>query len=99
MVSSVLVEMKVELEMIVVEWVMTLFCRIFQLDSILNIWDILFTHKLTPTIVEDLCVAVIVSHRQEILVSSSSAAVGKLLRSAKLTFSEEEEIFAALREV
>jgi hypothetical protein len=87
----------VDMKMVMMEWVMTLFCRVFQLDSIPNIWDILFAHRLTPTIVEHLCVAVIAAHHHHILKATESAFVGKLLRSTRLNFSEEEEVFATLR--
>lgn len=83
--------------MIVMEWVMTLFCRVFQLDSIPNIWDILLAHRLTSNIVEDLCVAVIHAHREDLLCTTEPALIGKLLRNTRLTFSQEEEVFASLR--
>lgn len=83
--------------MVVMEWVMTLFCRVFQLDSIPYIWDIFLAHRLTTNIVEDLCVAIIHAHREDILTTTEPALIGKLLRSTRLTFSEEEEVFATLR--
>ncbi len=83
--------------MVTMEWVMTLFCRVFQLDSIPNIWDILFAHRLTPAIVEDLCVAVIIAHQEDILKANEASFVGKLLRSTRLNLSEEEEVFATMR--
>jgi nucleosome binding factor SPN SPT16 subunit len=78
--------MKIDLNMMIVEWVMTLFTRIFQLDSILNIWDIIFAHKATPAIIEEVCVAIITAHQKEILELTDAATVGKLLRSTKLAF-------------
>lgn len=83
--------------MVVMEWVMTLFCRVFQLDSIPNIWDILLAHRLTTTIMEDLCVAIMHAHREDILAACEPALMGKLLRNTRLTLSEEEEVFATLR--
>jgi hypothetical protein len=83
-----LAELQVDVKMVVMEWVMTLFCRVFQLDSIPNIWDILFVHRLTPTIAEHLCMVVIATHHH-ILKTTESAFVGKLLRSTRLNFSEE----------
>lgn len=79
--------MKIDLTMIVMEWIMTLFCRIFQLDSILNIWDILFTHRLTHSILARLCTEIIVSRAADIESMTEAALISKLLRSGKLTFS------------
>jgi hypothetical protein len=79
--------MKIDLTMIVMEWIMTLFCRIFQLDSILNIWDILFTHRLTHNILAHLCTEIIVSRAADIENMTEPALISKLLRSGKLAIS------------
>jgi len=45
--------------MLVVGWVMTLFTRSFQFDSILELWDIIFLNHTSHQILEDICVAII----------------------------------------
>lgn len=79
--------MKIDFKMIVMEWIMTLFCRIFQLDSILNIWDILFTHRLTHNFLAHLCTEIIISRAKDIENMTEPALISKLLRSGKLAFS------------
>ena len=76
--------MNIDLKMIVREWIMTLFCRIFQLDSILNIWDILFTHRLTRNILAHLCTEIIIARAEDIAIMTEPAIISKLLRSGKL---------------
>lgn len=47
-----LVEIHIDVKIIVIDWIMTLFSRIFQLDSILNIWDLLLAHRMQSYILE-----------------------------------------------
>lgn len=55
--------MQIDVKIIVIDWIMTLFSRIFQLDSILNIWDLLLAHRMKPYILEELCVVVLLSRK------------------------------------
>jgi hypothetical protein len=41
---------EIDMKMLVVNWVMTMFSRCFQLDSILNVWDILLANNLNHSI-------------------------------------------------
>jgi len=45
-------ENDLQIKIIVVGWIMNLFTRLFKLDSILWIWDILFVNKLSLNILE-----------------------------------------------
>lgn len=47
-----LVELNVDVKIILIDWIMTLFSRIFQIDSILNIWDLLLAHRMKSYILE-----------------------------------------------
>ena len=73
--------MKIDLKMIVMERIMTLFCRIFQLDSVLNIWSILFTHRLTHNILERLGTEIIMARAEEICSMTEPGPISKFLRS------------------
>jgi hypothetical protein len=42
----------IDTKIYVVGWIMTMFCRCFQLDSILSIWDILFANNLCQAVFE-----------------------------------------------
>lgn len=79
--------MNIDVKMIVIDWIMTLFSRVFQLDSILNIWDLLLAHRMQSYILEELCVVVLLS-RKPYLKEEDSSALAKLMKSGKLSFSE-----------
>lgn len=55
--------MNIDVKIIVIDWIMTLFSRVFQLDSILNIWDLLLAHRMQSYILEELCVVVLLSRK------------------------------------
>lgn len=80
--------MNIDVKIIVIDWIMTLFSRVFQLDSILNIWDLLLAHRMQSYILEELCVVVLLS-RKAYLKEEDSSALAKTMKSGKLSFSEE----------
>lgn len=80
--------MNIDVKIIVIDWIMTLFSRVFQLDSILNIWDLLLAHRMQSYILEELCVVVLLS-RKAYLKEEDSSALAKVMKSGKLSFSEE----------
>jgi len=43
---------KINIQINIVSWIITLFTRLFKLDSILIIWDILFVNKMSLYILE-----------------------------------------------
>lgn len=49
--------------MLAINWVMTMFSRCFQLDSILNVWDIILANQLSQDIMIEVCYAVIVARK------------------------------------
>ena len=53
--------------MFVIGWIMTMFTRCFQIDSILNVWDIIFANKVSPSILTEVCIAVLVSRKKKIM--------------------------------
>jgi hypothetical protein len=94
---SLLKENEIEAKTFVVRWVMTLFTRCFQLDSILNLWDILFLHQLSPHILQTLCVAILLARKKLLSgVHDPSAQLHKLTHS-RLTPHEEEHVFGIMR--
>lgn len=93
--STVLRENEIEPKSFVVRWVMTLFTRCFQLDSILNMWDILFLHNLSPHILQTLCVAILLSRKK--LLARADPAHLRRLTHCRLTPHEEEHVFAIMR--
>lgn len=80
--------MNIDVKIIVIDWIMTLFSRVFQLDSILNIWDLLLAHRMQSYILEEICVVVLLS-RKAYLKEEDSSALAKAMKSGKLSFSEE----------
>ena len=42
-----LLENEIDMKMLAVNWVMTLFTRTFQVDCLLSIWDILLANDLS----------------------------------------------------
>lgn len=64
---DLMVANEVEFKILVVNWVMTMFSRCFQLDSILSIWDILLANQLSSSILQELCAAVAVARKGGLL--------------------------------
>lgn len=75
------------MKIIVIDWIMTLFSRVFQLDSILNIWDLLLAHRMQSYILEELCVVLLLARKPH-LKEEDSSALAKQLKSGRLSFSE-----------
>lgn len=76
--------------MMVINWVMTLFSRCFQLDSILNIWDILLANQLVSPILQELCAAIAVARKGALFACKDPGKMVKLLLHSKLDLMEEE---------
>lgn len=76
---------------------MTMFTRCFQLDCILNIWDILLANQLSFSILQDLCAAVAVARKGGLLNCKSPSQVARLLLHTKLDLIEEEWVLEYLR--
>lgn len=51
-VYNFLTDNNLDIKINIVSWIMNLFTRLFKLDSILIIWDILFVNKLSLNILE-----------------------------------------------
>ena len=68
---------------------MTLFTRCFQVDSILNVWDILLANDLSEKILIDLCTALVVSRKKGIMSCENMGKVAKMLMHEKLDLIEE----------
>ena len=83
--------------MLAVNWVMTLFTRCFQVDSILNIWDILLANDLTEGILVEICAALMVVRKKEILKCDNMGQVVKMLLHGRLDLVEEEWVLEHLR--
>ena len=96
-VYHVLLANEIEAKMYVIGWVMTMFTRCFQIDSILNIWDIIFANKVSPTILAEVCAAVVVSRKKKIMSEGNPSKIVKLLLHTKLDLVEEEGVLAYLR--
>jgi len=70
--------------MLVVGWVMTLFTRSFQFDSILELWDIIFLNHTSHQILEDICVAIIRVKKRAIFGCDEGYEITKILKNIKL---------------
>lgn len=83
--------------MLAVNWVMTMFTRCFQLDSILNVWDILLVNKLSEGIMTELCVAVLVARKNAMFECGDTSKLMKTLIHGKLDLAEEEWVLEYMR--
>jgi hypothetical protein len=88
---------EIETKIYVVSWVMTLFTRSFQLDSILNVWDILLANNLSPAILEELCVAMMLARKNSLFACTNCSKMVKLILHAKLELVEEDWVLSYLR--
>jgi hypothetical protein len=81
-------DQEVEPKIYVVSWIMTMFTRVFQFDTILMIWDILLANNVSRTVLEELCGAVVCGRRKAILGAKNSSKIVKLLLHSKLEIEE-----------
>jgi len=79
---------EIEPKIYVVNWIMTMFTRIFQFDSILMIWDILLANNVSRKILEELCGAIICGRKKAILSSKNASRIIKVLLHTKLEIDE-----------
>ena len=78
--------------MLMTNWVMTLFARIFSLDSLMNIWDVIFVHQISQEILIELTTAVFVVKRAVLLQEQDGFGAAQKLKSGMLGVEEEEGV-------
>ena len=88
---------EIDVKMLAVSWIMTLFTRCFQVDSILNIWDILLANKLSESILVELSAALIVVRKKNLLMCDNVSQMVKTLLHGRLDLVEEEWVLEYLR--
>ncbi|KAL7718488.1 Rab-GAP TBC domain-containing protein [Entamoeba marina] len=68
----------VEVELFLLRWVRLLFCQVFPITSILLIWDVIFAYSGRLSLVDHICVVMIILQRKAILEGDAIHSYGVL---------------------
>ena len=94
---SHLVRVGFDVRAVVTGWTMTLFARIFALDTLLQVWDILFASQLAPDTLAGVAAGVFIAKRGKLLECEDGFDAVRQLKSSALTMPEEEVVLELLR--
>lgn len=67
-----------------------MFTRIFKVDSILAVWDIIIANFASRPCLEELCAIIVISRKKAIIECNNPSKIIKILLHTKLDLAEED---------
>ena len=72
--ADIFVKKSIQTQLFLIRWIRILFCQMFDMEDLYYIWDVIFAHSSHLSLVEHVCVVLLVLQRRKICAGDSMNA-------------------------